>query len=537
MGAAVFNMAMGQGVNAGLNAGNQYVDAAWDVTEKNKGFDGNYQNSFKKVNKDLKKQKLADLAGVNIFSMLETIISAGIRDEMKADDRGFYKELGMSGAEARAQVSLDDSNEALREKKNKEIENVEKRNKNHEKKQAAQREEQRRQEEKAAQLVNANQGMTPDAVKGEQGEAKDGLQDEPVKKTSLREVMRKGLLTMLEKVDPAKRSLLLSMMVANNDDGQVNRIESLLYDSLGKEQQLQLEMLLLDDGNKDSGFINASFTGDASGIKITDQPGGKANKQTIGLENAVFVKSAKENYNERLEEKDMQISKKKERIAKLESDHKRLYKSSIDENKNITSEKEMLIKLEAQREQIVMESSTFNNIERSMRQFGEGGYTLTNVVASEALSKSQMSKIAIAYAYMNKIGNGEVREPIGAEISKYRLHNNKFFERKASDKINFLSQYTECMAASVLRLVDTDSVTHDPTEGATHWFSVESSDKDEMKNPIFRKEHNAWFPRWAISNDTYKNAKNKNQYWKPNYKEYAIYGINQNEFLFYRGVR
>jgi len=186
MGAAVFNMAMGQGVNAGLNAGNQYVDAAWDVTEKNKGFGGNYQNSFKKVNKDLKKQKLADLAGVNVFSMLETIISAGIRDEMKADDRGFYKELGMSGAEARAQVSLDDSNEALREKKNKEIENVEKRNKNYDKKQAAQREKQRKQEEKEAQLANANQGMTPDDVKGEQGEAKgmfgeaqDGNQDDP----------------------------------------------------------------------------------------------------------------------------------------------------------------------------------------------------------------------------------------------------------------------------------------------------------------------------------------------------------------------
>jgi len=190
-------------MNLGLNTANKYVDAAWDVTEKNKGIKkGAYSASVKDVNKDLKKQKLADLAGVNILGLLESLGSAAAADGIESKARNSLAEDGYSGADTRRLAkevrSLESKGENSKDAK-KAVVNKEKaiktwENNGYSRKdaekmyavsgqdfdtmQVAHNEEKRKQEEDAARLANAGQSVTPEAVKGEQGEVRNGQKDD-----------------------------------------------------------------------------------------------------------------------------------------------------------------------------------------------------------------------------------------------------------------------------------------------------------------------------------------------------------------------
>jgi len=187
LGSAMFNSVAGYGMNLGLNTANKYVDAAWDVTEKNKGIKkGAYSASVKDVNKDLKKQKVADLAGVNILGLLESLGSAAAADGIESKARNSLAEDGYSGADSRRlakeQRSLESKGESSENAK-KAVVNKEKaiktwENNGYSRKDAekmyavsgqdfdtmqmAHNEEKRKQEEDAARLANAGKAVLPD---------------------------------------------------------------------------------------------------------------------------------------------------------------------------------------------------------------------------------------------------------------------------------------------------------------------------------------------------------------------------------------
>jgi len=192
LGSALFSSVAGYGMNLGLNTANKYVDAAWDVTEKNKGIKkGAYSASVKDVNKDLKKQKLADLAGVNVLDLLVSLGSAAASDGIEGKARNSLAEDGYSGADSRRlakeQRSLESKGEKPEDAKKAVVKKEEGirswENQGYSRKdaekmyavsgqdfdtmQVAHNEEKRKQEEDAARLANAGVGMTPEeAAKG-----------------------------------------------------------------------------------------------------------------------------------------------------------------------------------------------------------------------------------------------------------------------------------------------------------------------------------------------------------------------------------
>ena len=187
LGSALFSSVAGYGMNLGLNTANKYVDAAWDVTEKNKGIKkGAYSASVKDVNKDLKKQKLADLAGVNVLDLLVSLGSAAASDGIEGKARNSLAEDGYSGTDSRRlakeQRSLESKGESPEKAKAAVVQKEEGirswENQGYSRKdaekmyavsgqdfktmQVAHNEEKRKQEEDAARLANAGKAVLPD---------------------------------------------------------------------------------------------------------------------------------------------------------------------------------------------------------------------------------------------------------------------------------------------------------------------------------------------------------------------------------------
>ena len=174
-------------------------------------------------------------------------------------------------------------------------------------------------------------------------------------------------------------------------------------------------------------------------------------------------------------------------------------------------------------------------------KFSDDSLILANVVVNEAGVKPQGSKLAIAYAWLNRAGGPPVREPVGAEVSDYVSVQDRLSSfSQDSDKDLFLSQYKDSIAAADQRLADKTPKANDPTKGSTHWISPDAKifDKRNGENTHERviNKKTRFVPEWARANndkDIKRLQTGKHAILNKDFHELS--GISG--FLFYKGVK
>jgi RHS repeat-associated protein len=112
---------------------------------------------------------------------------------------------------------------------------------------------------------------------------------------------------------------------------------------------------------------------------------------------------------------------------------------------------------------------------------------LGNIIYNEAGVHNKASKVAIAYAYLNRTG-GNVRRPRGSEISHFFDLKSRFaqVDRQAKhDKVNpvgaresFLTNLRASIEAAEIRINEPAAQASDPTQGARHWISPRAHEFD-----------------------------------------------------------
>lgn len=178
------------------------------------------------------------------------------------------------------------------------------------------------------------------------------------------------------------------------------------------------------------------------------------------------------------------------------------------------------------------------------KSFGNNLLTLANVVHNEAAQSNNESKVAVAYAYLNRIEYTKgsiIREPKDAEISHYLKLLNRWISLKSdSAKLTFLKNFRASFNAAQARLINTNPIKNDLTKGATHWISPMASlfDKKSGGNTNQRiiNGKTRYVPEWARSNDDPKLKslmKGANAILNSDFKEIQL----NSDFFFYKGVK
>ncbi|WP_240475340.1 SpvB/TcaC N-terminal domain-containing protein [Vulgatibacter incomptus] len=173
--------------------------------------------------------------------------------------------------------------------------------------------------------------------------------------------------------------------------------------------------------------------------------------------------------------------------------------------------------------------------------------TLANVIVNEAGTKNHEAKLAIAYAWMNRVEQfGGSLEPNPREVSHYRKLSERWaqYEKDPSSAKTFLIQFTQSLRAATSRLSDQNPKANDPTRdshgnGATHWVSPvkgprglpEYTGQEDRYSRDYGKYKNMAFPLWS------KPAPGDRASVLPGPEEIVARGVPGEDFLFYSGVR
>lgn len=192
--------------------------------------------------------------------------------------------------------------------------------------------------------------------------------------------------------------------------------------------------------------------------------------------------------------------------------------------------------LKAQLEKVNILFTFYNEYEH----FSDNSLTLGSVIRNEAGHSSVSAKLAVGYAYLNKIGS-HVREPEGREISHYLKLSKRWDTFGSASKYEFLLALRPSIVFAVSILADKNRSKNDPTQGATHWISPDAPIFDSPNGDNTHKRiingRVRYVPEWARSNDDedLENLKGRNGILLENFKEIKIIGAD--DFLFFRGVR
>lgn len=174
--------------------------------------------------------------------------------------------------------------------------------------------------------------------------------------------------------------------------------------------------------------------------------------------------------------------------------------------------------------------------------FTNDSLLLGGVIRNEAGSSSSTSKEAVGYAYLNRT-NGEVRQPKGAEISKYKNLSGAWKGVSSEGKQTFVKQLKQSIEAADTVLADSNRKANDPTKGATHWISPMADVFDSKggenthKRTIYGKVR--YVPEWARPNTdpelkTLKTG--PDAILNSDFKQIIPAGVGK-DFLFYKGVK
>jgi len=243
---------------------------------------------------------------------------------------------------------------------------------------------------------------------------------------------------------------------------------------------------------------------------------------------------------------DEQVKIYNDKISDLEAEYKKK-NWAIDKTKgNFKNYLDRITLLDGYKEKI----ESIETEAKSKGAHGDDLLTLMNIVHNEAANYGDKAKLAVAYAYLNRIkymGDGNIREPENdQEISHYSELNDRWkgFTTTA-EKLEFLKNIKDSFDAAKTRF-DADGKT-DPTKGATHWVSpigLESaSGSDDKKSGYYPRNYPGvgwkFFPNWARSNDWVKeNPKEAGKWFNVSeYEEITAAGVDGKEFLFYKGVK
>ncbi len=195
------------------------------------------------------------------------------------------------------------------------------------------------------------------------------------------------------------------------------------------------------------------------------------------------------------------------------------------------------------------EVESIETIAKSKGTSGNGLLTLMNVVHNEAANYRDDAKLAVAYAYLNRIeysGDGDIREPEGdSEISHYSELNDRWNNYSTTaDRLEFLRNIKSSFDAANSRI---ENCTTDPTDGATHWVSPigldSASGANDTKAGYYPRNYPGvgwkFFPNWARSNEWVDENPTKASAWfnVSEYEEIIATGVAGSEFLFYKGVK